>query len=55
MVNDAEVTGFKLRTKPVRADVLLANMYPLYSRAALSKLFDRDLVKKNGIANKGGD
>src|SRR5581483_12389628 len=51
---DGEVTGFKLRAKPIRADILLTNMYPLYSRAALSKLFDRGLVKKDGEPIKAG-
>jgi 23S rRNA pseudouridine1911/1915/1917 synthase len=52
--NVAEVTGIKLKNKPVRADVLIANMYPLYSRAALAKLFDRDLVLKDGQPIKAG-
>lgn len=54
MRDDAEVTGFKLKHKPVRADVLVANMHPLYSRAALSKLFDRGLVTKSGQPIKAG-
>jgi 23S rRNA pseudouridine1911/1915/1917 synthase len=54
MSTNAEVTGFKLRDKPVRADVLIANMYPLYSRAALSKLFDLGMVKRNGDPIKAG-
>jgi 23S rRNA pseudouridine1911/1915/1917 synthase len=54
MGTNAEVTGFKLRDKPVRADVLIANMYPLYSRAALAKLFGMGLVKRNGEPIKAG-
>lgn len=40
--------------KSVRADVLLANQFPEYSRAALSKLFDLDKVKKNKENIKAG-
>ncbi len=54
MGKDAEVTGFKLKNKPVRADILVASTHPLYSRAALSKLFDRGLITKNGESIKAG-
>lgn len=39
----------------VRADVLLANAFPEYSRAALAKLFDMDVITKDDIAIKPGD
>src|SRR5262245_12789114 len=39
----------------VRADVLLAGMYPQYSRAALAKLFDKNLVTVAGRVVKSGD
>lgn len=41
--------------KPIRADVLLASFYPQYSRAALTKLFDMNLVHKNKDVIKPGD
>lgn len=37
-----------------RADVLLAHELPNYSRAAIQKLFNEDLVQVNGIAIKSG-
>lgn len=52
--NTAEVTGFKLKDKLVRADVILANMYPIYSRSALAKLFAEDKVKLSGKPIKTG-
>jgi 23S rRNA pseudouridine1911/1915/1917 synthase len=52
--SSAEVTGFKLRTRTVRADVLVANMYPLYSRAALAKLFGLGMVRRGGEPIKAG-
>ena len=39
----------------VRADVLLANSYPEYSRAALAKLFDMQKITKNLQPIKAGD
>ncbi len=41
----SEVTGVKFKPRPMRADQVLANQYPLYSRAALAKLFEKGLVK----------
>lgn len=38
-----------------RADVLLAGMYPQYSRAALAQLFDKDLVSLGDKILKAGD
>jgi RluA family pseudouridine synthase len=52
--NTAEVTGIKLHPKPVRADVLLAGMYPEYSRAALAKLFGKGLVRLNSKVLQAG-
>jgi len=40
---------------PQRADVLLANTYPEYSRAALAKLFDLGFVIKDDKPLKPGD
>ncbi|MDQ5885327.1 MAG: rRNA synthase [Patescibacteria group bacterium] len=40
---------------PLRADVLLASFYPQYSRAALTKLFDMNLIQKNSVAIKAGE
>jgi 23S rRNA pseudouridine1911/1915/1917 synthase len=54
MGKNTEATGFKLQNKPVRADVLVASMYPLYSRAALSKLFDKGLVTRADEPIKAG-
>ena len=54
MGNNDEVTGFKLQNKPIRADILVTHTHPLYSRAALAKLFDMGLVKKNGEPIKAG-
>ncbi len=42
-------------TKAVRSDVLLANSYPEYSRAALAKLFDMNMITKDGAPLKPGD
>lgn len=39
----------------IRADVLLANNYPKYSRAALAKLFDYGAIVMNDLAIKPGD
>ena len=41
--------------KPLRADILLASFYPQYSRAALAKLFDMNLIQKNSKAIKPGE
>ena len=51
----SEATGVKYRPVPIRADVLLAQMHPLYSRAALAKLFDKGLVKLGDKQLKAGD
>lgn len=51
----SEVTGIKFKPRKIRADVLLANMYPAYSRAALAKLFDKGLVRHNDRVLKAGD
>lgn len=40
---------------PMRADVLLANANPQYSRASLAKLFDMNLVTKDDKLVKPGD
>jgi len=40
---------------PVRADVLLADAYPQYSRAALAKLFSQDAVMVDDDPAKAGD
>lgn len=53
--NTTEVTGIKLQPKALRADVLLAGMYPEYSRAALAKLFDQGLISLDNKALKAGD
>jgi 23S rRNA pseudouridine1911/1915/1917 synthase len=53
--NNAEVTGITLAPRPIRADVLLAALYPDYSRAALAKLFDKGLVTFAGRQLKAGD
>ncbi len=42
-------------TAKTRADVLLANQYTQYSRAALGKLFDMDLVHVDGSPARRGD
>lgn len=39
----------------VRIDVLLAQRFPQYSRAALRKLFDLKLIKRNGIEVRPGE
>lgn len=39
----------------LRADVLLTNAYPKYSRAALVKLFDQGTITKNDLSIKPGD
>ncbi|HPW47925.1 MAG TPA: RluA family pseudouridine synthase, partial [Candidatus Saccharibacteria bacterium] len=39
---------------PLRADVLLAQNYPKYSRAALAKLFTMGEITKNGVILKAG-
>ncbi len=41
-------------SKPVRVDKFLAAAHPEYSRAALSKLFDMNLIKFNGEPIKAG-
>lgn len=51
----SEVTGVKFKPHKMRADVVLANMYPTYSRAALSKLFDKGLILTAGKVLKAGD
>lgn len=51
----SEVTGIKFKPRPTRADIILANQYPLYSRAALAKLFDKHLVHYKGKILKTGD
>lgn len=53
--NTAEVTGITLQTKPIRADILLASMYPAYSRSAIAKLFDKGQVTLQGKLLKAGD
>lgn len=42
-------------SKPLRADVMLASYYPQYSRAALAKLFDMNLIQKNSTPIKPGE
>lgn len=49
-MNDAEP-----RVKTVRADIVLAQMYPEYSRAALAKLFGKELVLLDGKPLKPGE
>lgn len=39
----------------MRADVLLANAYPEYSRAALAKLFERGAITQDGKPLKAGE
>lgn len=51
----SEVTGVKFRPRPVRADQLLADMHPMYSRAALAKLFGKGMVSRNGKLLKPGE
>jgi len=51
----SEMTGVKFKPRPMRADLVLAAQYPLYSRAALAKLFDKQLVYLDGRALKSGD
>lgn len=51
----SEVTGVKFKPKPMRADLVLANQYPIFSRAALAKLFDKGLVKFHGRILKTGE
>ena len=51
----SEATGVKYKPVPMRADLLLAQMHPLYSRAALAKLFDKGLVKLGDKQLKAGD
>jgi 23S rRNA pseudouridine1911/1915/1917 synthase len=53
--NTVEATGIKYKPTPTRADVLLAQQYPLYSRAALAKLFDKGAVTHNGRVLKAGE
>jgi len=43
------------QTTAVRADMLLANNHPEYSRAALVKLFEMQKISKNGELAKPGD
>lgn len=50
----SEVTGVKFKPQPMRADQVLANQYPLYSRAALAKLFEKGLVRHEGKTLKPG-
>lgn len=51
----SEVTGVKFKPRRLRADVILANMYPTYSRAALAKLFKAGQVTYQGRTLKPGD
>ena len=53
--NSAEVTGVKYQARRQRADVILANMHPTYSRAALAKLFKADKVRYQEKVLKPGD
>lgn len=53
--NTSEVTGVSFKPRRIRADQLLANQYPLFSRAALAKLFDKGVVKYGGKVLKSGD
>jgi 23S rRNA pseudouridine1911/1915/1917 synthase len=53
--NISEVTGVMLGARPIRVDVILAKMYPQFSRAALAKLFDKGLVKTGEKTLKAGD
>lgn len=39
----------------VRIDKFMANTFPEYSRAAITKLFDLKIIKRNGIALKPGE
>lgn len=41
--------------EPVRADVLLAEAHPQYSRAALARLFEMDMVRRGDKILKPGD
>lgn len=43
------------KTAKKRADILLANHYTQYSRAALGKLFDMDCVTLDGVPIRRGD
>lgn len=45
----------ELHEKPIRADILVAGLYPQYSRAALAKLFDKQAVTLAGKVLKAGD
>jgi len=51
----SEVTGVKFKPRMMRVDLILANMHPTYSRAALAKLFDKGLVSYKGKILKTGD
>ncbi len=48
-------TEMPVNPPKTRADVLLAGMYPQYSRAALAKLFDKGLVTLKSKPIKAGD
>lgn len=50
-----ELDGIKFKARPMRADLILANQYPLFSRAALAKLFDKGVVKHGDRVLKAGD
>jgi 23S rRNA pseudouridine1911/1915/1917 synthase len=52
--NTAEVTGFKLKGGVERADILVAERNPLYSRASLAKLFSKGMVRMAGKPLKAG-
>jgi 23S rRNA pseudouridine1911/1915/1917 synthase len=51
----SEATGIKYKMVKVRADVVLSNQYPTYSRAALAKLFDKGHVHFGDKLLKAGD
>lgn len=53
--NSVEVTGIKLKTGKVRADIALAQRYPEFSRAALAKLFTQSKVHLDDKVLKAGD
>lgn len=49
------ITGVKYQPRHTRADIILARMYPTYSRAALAKLFKAGKVTYNSKVLKPGD
>ncbi len=51
----SEVTGVKFKPRKMRVDLILANQYPLFSRAALAKLFDKGVVTYGDKTLKSGD